>query len=107
VTPAETSFDSPFRNARQVLLSCGYGEIAVDVVVTPAEFKPGIWTLSDRLGRAVGEIYQASNGQVLVHPDLKSALLGIQAIPYATLDDAMSAIASHMKGECQLSSGDK
>jgi hypothetical protein len=79
----------------------------VDVVVTPAEFKLDTWTLSDRLGRPLGEIYQATNGQVLIHPDPKSALSGIANSPYVSLDDAMSAIALHMKGECQLSGGAK
>jgi hypothetical protein len=35
-------------------------EVAVDVVVIPAEFKPGTWTLSDRLGRPLGTITEVS-----------------------------------------------
>jgi hypothetical protein len=79
----------------------------VDVVVTPAESKPGTWTLSDRLGRPLGEIYQASNGQVVIHPNPTSALSRVRTTQYASLDEAMSAIAHHMKGECQLSSSDE
>ena len=79
----------------------------MDVVVTPAESKPGTWTLSDRLGRPLGEIYQASNGQAIIHPDPASSLSGIRTTQFATLDDAMSAIEKHLKGTCQLSSGNK
>jgi hypothetical protein len=75
----------------------------MDVVVTPAEFKPGTWTLSDRLGRPLGEIYQASKGQAIIHPIPTSILSGIRTAQYASLDEAMSAIAIYMKGECQLS----
>jgi hypothetical protein len=88
-------------------LSYTDGEVAVDVVVTPAEVKPGTWTLSDRLGRPLGEIYQASNGQVIIHPNPTSALSRVRTTQYASLDEAMSAIAHHMKGECQLSSSDE
>ena len=77
----------------------------MDVVVTPADNKPDTWMLSDRLGRTVGEIHRASNGQVVVQSEPKSALSGLRGNLYGSLDDAMSAIATHMKGECQLSSG--
>ena len=79
----------------------------MDVVVTPAESKPGTWTLSDRLGRPLGEIYQASNGQVVIHPNPTSALSRVRTTQYASLDEAMSAIAHHLNGVCQLSSSDE
>jgi hypothetical protein len=86
-------------------LSCIDGEAAVDVVVTPAEFKPGTWMLSDRLRRPLGTITEVSPSLFTIQADGNSDLARIEAANFSTLDSAMSAIAKHMKGECQLSSG--
>jgi hypothetical protein len=88
-------------------LSCLDGEGAVDVVVTPAEFKPGTWMLSDRLRRPLGTITEVSPSLFIIDADRNSALSSMATAIFPSLDEAMSAIARHMKGECQLSSGDK
>jgi hypothetical protein len=79
----------------------------MDVVVTPAEFKPGTWTLSDRLRRPLGIITEVSPTIFVVTADRNSGLSKMGSVSFVSLDDAMSAIARHMKGECQLSSGAK
>ncbi len=85
-------------------LSCRDGEAAVDVVVTPAEFKPGTWIMSDRLRRPVGTITEVSPSLFTIQADANSGLDGMESTTFASLDSAMSAIAKCMKGECQLSS---
>jgi hypothetical protein len=65
----------------------------MDVVVTS---KGEItWQLNDRLGRLLGEIQQPVAGTYTILPVPKSALLGIRPSPYASLQDAMSAIEIH------------
>jgi hypothetical protein len=83
------------------------GEVAVDVVVTPAKVKPGTWTLNDRLGRPLGTITEASPSLFVVNADPNSGLSRMGTANFPSLNDAMSAIARHMKGECQLSSSDE
>ena len=79
----------------------------MDVVVTPAKFVPGVWTLNDRLGRPLGTITEAFPKLFVIHPDRSSGLSKIRIANFPSLDEAMSAIARHMKGECQLSSSTK
>ncbi len=79
----------------------------MDVVVRPAKFKPGIWTLSDRLGRPLGTITETSPSLFVIDADRNSGLFNMATANFPSLDSAMSAMASHMKGECQLSSDDK
>ena len=79
----------------------------MDVVVRPAEFKPGTWTLSDRLGRPLGTINEISPSLFIIDADRNSRLFKVATANFPSLDSAMSAIASHMKGECQLSSDDE
>jgi hypothetical protein len=100
---ARTSLDSGSLRAR---ISCLDGDAAVDVVVRPAEFKPGTWTLSDRLGRPLGTITEVSPPLFVIHADRTSGLFKMATASFPSLDEAMSAIARYMKGECQLSSSD-
>jgi hypothetical protein len=79
------------------------GEVAVDVVVTPAEGKQGIWTLSDRLMRPLGSITEVSPKLFVITADHNSGLSRMNTANFPSLDDAMSAIEKHMKGTCQLS----
>jgi hypothetical protein len=80
----------------------------MDVMVTPAELKPaGIWRLSDRLGRPLGTITEASPSLFVIGANRDSRLSGMETANFRSLNDAMTAIARHMKGECQLSSDDK
>jgi hypothetical protein len=80
----------------------------MDVMVTPAELKPaGIWRLSDRLGRPLGTITEASPSLFVINANRDSRLSGMATANFPSLNDAMTAIAHHMRGECQLSSADK
>ena len=79
----------------------------MDAVVTPAELKPGAWTLSDRLGRSLGTITEDSPSLFVIHADHSSGLFKMATASFLSLDAAMSAIARHMKGECQLASRTK
>jgi len=89
------------------MLWCIGGEAAVDVVVTRAKIKPGTWTLSDRLGRPLGTISEIFPSLFIIDADRNSGLFKVATANFPSLDSAMSAIASHMKGECQLSSDDE
>jgi hypothetical protein len=86
-------------------LSCLDGEVAVDVVVTPAKFRPDTWLLSDRLRRPLGTITEVSLSSFIIRADGNPGLARMTTTNFPSLDEAMSAIAKHMKGECQLSSG--
>ena len=74
----------------------------MDVVVTPAEFKPGTWIMSDRLQRPVGTITEVSRSLFTIQADANSELAGMESTTLASLDSAMSAIAKRMKGECDV-----
>ena len=78
----------------------------MDVVVTRAKINPGTWTLRDRLGRPLGTISEISPSLFIIDADRNSRLFKVATANFPTLDSAMSAIATHMKGECQLSSDD-
>ena len=104
--PFGTSLDSCFLSVRQVVLCCIDGEAAVDVVVTPAKFKPGTWTLSDRLGRPLGTITETFPSLSVIDADRNSGLYKMATTNFPSLNGLMSAVATHMKGECQLSSDD-
>ncbi len=100
--PGQTSLDSLCHDARIICLD---GEAAVDVVVTPGELEPGTWMLTDRLGRSLGTVAEASPSLFVLNADRHSELSRMRTTDFPSLNEAMSAIAKHMKGECQLSSG--
>ena len=77
----------------------------MDVVVTPAEFKPSTWIMSDRLRRPLGTITEVSPSLFTIQAHRNAGLAGIESTTFVSLGSAMSAIAKRMKGECQLSSG--
>jgi hypothetical protein len=52
--------------------------------------------------RDLGEITRAADGAFTVEPDEASDLVGVPTGPYASLDDALSAIAAHLQGQCRL-----
>jgi hypothetical protein len=80
------------------------GEVVVDVNVTPAPTERGAWILSDLLKRPVGHIDQIVGAEFVICPLQGSRLFGIKSGPYASLDAALSAIETHTRGQCQLSS---
>lgn len=78
----------------------------MDVVVTPTGSQGDAWSLKDRLGRSLGTIEQSGHAAGFeIRPEPNG---GLQAGSYfhATLNEAMTAIAKHMHGECTLDSQD-
>ncbi|MGT2482307.1 hypothetical protein ACU4GR_33540 (plasmid) [Methylobacterium oryzae CBMB20] len=78
----------------------------MDVVVTPTGSAGTSWSLKDRLGRPLGAIELSGLATGFeIKPELSG---GLRAVPtfHATLNDAMTAIARHMQGECTLDSQD-
>jgi hypothetical protein len=71
----------------------------MDVVVRPIGVRGTEWDLADRLGRPLGKIWKASVFEI--YPDPSSRLQGVESL-HASLDEAMTAIARHMGGACQL-----
>ncbi len=79
----------------------------MDVNVTPARTERGTWILSDLLRRPVGQIAQILEAEFVIHPTQGSRLSGIKSGPYPSLDAALSAIETHTRGQCQLSSSNE
>ena len=78
----------------------------MDVVVTPASGARNTWSLTDRLGRTVGNIAQSDEGKFVIAFAVPVPSGPVPAIDTVqpTLDAAMDAIALRLKGACQLSS---
>ncbi|GJE13842.1 MULTISPECIES: hypothetical protein [Methylobacterium] len=76
----------------------------MDVVVTPTGSDGTSWSLKDRLGRQLGAIDQDQEELFQITPSAG----GLTSVPrtHPTLDQAMTAIAKHMHGECTLDSQD-
>jgi hypothetical protein len=68
---------------------------------------PASYQLTDRLGRAAGEIQRFSPLGYYVRPEPGSALDGMPRGMFATLNDATAAIAYAAKGVCQIVSGEQ
>jgi len=71
----------------------------MDVILTPTGSKGASWSLKDRLGRHLGEIREDVGFAII-----PAAGTGLQNIPlhHASLDAAMTAVAKHMAGACEL-----
>ena len=78
----------------------------MDILVTPSSDQ-ATYKLTDRLGRAAGEIQRFSPLGYYVRPEAGSTLDGLPRGMFATLDDATAAIARHAKGACQIASGEQ
>ncbi len=79
----------------------------MDVNVTPARTQRGIWILSDLLRRPIGQIDRIVGAEFVIQPLPGSRLSGIKSGPYPSLDAALSAIETHTRGQCQLSSSNE
>jgi hypothetical protein len=77
----------------------------VDIVVTPSS-NPKVHDLMDRLGRRAGVIEHIPPMAYAIRPESGGALDGLGRRTVPTLDEAMSVIAEHTKGACQLASDD-
>jgi hypothetical protein len=78
----------------------------MDVIVTPAPGPQKGWTLTDRLGRKVGQITRAAEDEfVIAAADTRSnAPLANAQTVQPSLDAAMDEVAKCLKGACQFSS---
>jgi hypothetical protein len=76
----------------------------MDIVATPSS-EENFYRLTDRLGRSAGTLERVPPIAYVVHPEPGGALDGLGRRTFPTLDEAISAIASHTKGACQLASG--
>ena len=79
----------------------------MDLIVTPIG-KSKAWSLTDLLGRPMGQIAEASAMQFTIHPDghALETMVGIQHGPFASLDDALAAIEKHTRGVCRRNPGE-
>jgi len=78
----------------------------MDVIVTPARGPRKVWTLKDRLGRKVGRITRAAEGEFIitaVNTRFDAPLANAQT-DQPSLDAAMDEVAKCLKGVCQFSS---
>ena len=78
----------------------------MDVVLTPTGTAGNAWSLSDRLGRTLGEITKSEQSDVFVIMPRPEGTLQTVKSTHASLDEAMSAIAKVMNGACTLDSQD-
>jgi hypothetical protein len=78
----------------------------MDIIVTPSS-ELGLYRLTDRLGRPAGTIERIPPLAYVIRPEPGGVLDGLGRRTVPTLDEAMSVIALHTKGACQLASGEK
>ena len=78
----------------------------MDILVTSTS-DPASYQLTDRLGRAAGEIQRFLPLGYYVRPERGSALDGMPRGMFATLNDATAAIAHAAKGVCHIVSGEQ
>jgi hypothetical protein len=90
----------------QPLRSVG-SEGRLDVIVTPTGNSKA-WSLTDLLGRPMGQIAETSAMQFTIHPDghALETMIGTQHGPFASLDDALAAIEKHTRGVCRRNPGE-
>ena len=79
----------------------------MDVIVTPTGNSKA-WSLTDLLGRPMGQIAETSAMQFTIHPDghALETMIGTQHGPFASLDDALAAIEKHTRGVCRRNPGE-
>jgi hypothetical protein len=79
----------------------------LDVIVTPTGNSKA-WSLTDLLGRPMGQIAETSAMQFTIHPDghALETMIGTQHGPFASLDDALAAIEKHTRGVCRRNPGE-
>jgi hypothetical protein len=74
----------------------------MDITVTRAADDRLAWDLTDLLGRPVGRITGAGHRFVIEPGErAQSSMAGLKAGPYASLDEALTAIETHTRGACR------
>jgi hypothetical protein len=62
----------------------------------------GVWHVNaSPTMRSLGELLMGSDQTVTILPDEASALHGVSPGPYGSVDEAMTAIATYLAGECR------
>ena len=62
----------------------------------------GIWHVAASPSmRDLGDLVQGEDGTVVIEPDAGSDLQGMPCGPYATMEEAMAAIGTHLGGQCR------
>ena len=82
-------------------------ERLLDIIVKPIGNSKAC-SLTDLIGRPMGQIAETSAMQFTIHPDghALETMIGIQHGPFATLDDALAAIEKHTRGVCRRNPGE-
>jgi hypothetical protein len=82
-------------------------EVDLDVIVTP-KHDGRTWSLTDLLGRPMGQIKEASAKQFTIHPEghALETMAGLEHGPFASLDAALAAIEKHTRGVCRRNPGE-
>jgi hypothetical protein len=82
-------------------------EVDLDVIVTPTD-DGRTWSLTDLLGRPMGQIKEASAKQFTIHPEghALETMAGLEHEPFASLDAALAAIEKHTRGVCRRNPGE-
>jgi len=78
----------------------------MDVLVSPAPGEEKVWNVTDRLGRAVGQIsYVAESKFIITAAEIgPDAPLSEMEALQPSLEAAMDEVAKRLRGVCQLSS---
>jgi len=78
----------------------------MDVLVSPAPGEEKVWNLTDRLGRAVGQIsYVAESKFIITAAEIgPDAPLSKMEALQPSLEAAMDEVAKRLRGVCQSSS---
>ncbi len=78
----------------------------MDVLVSPAPGESKVWNLTDRLGRAVGQISRvAENRFVIIAAEIgPDAPLSKMEALQPSLEAALDEVAKRLKGVCQFCS---
>lgn len=73
----------------------------MDIKVSRAP-EDGTWLLTDLLGRAMGEVREASSGTYQIYPvgNALETMEGMRLGPFLSLDDALAAIERFTRGSC-------
>ena len=80
----------------------------MDVTVARAEGDRQTWTLTDLLGRPVGQITRHAGPRFIIEPDprMRSTMIDVAPGPYASLDEALTEIETRTSMVCRHASGE-
>lgn len=72
-------------------------------VIVDAGAQEGTWTLTDLLGRAMGEIIEEPPRVFFIRPagNAVATMEAMRAGPFSSLDQALAAIETHTRGVCR------